>query len=139
MNGCMLFDEKTLSPTYQLQIGVPGNSYALEVAQKIGLPFLGTKGTTVRVPHSAQGTSVVWALSPETRCTLETRRQLWHRLGGFERPQELKNSCSSVEKTKRLKHERQLTVISLGIFANLSLNPAKAYSHCHTGSDYQKP
>ena len=39
MNGCMLFDEKTLSPTYQLQIGVPGNSYALEVAQKIGLPL----------------------------------------------------------------------------------------------------
>ncbi len=37
-NACMLFDEKTLSPTYQLQVGVPGNSYALEVAQKIGLP-----------------------------------------------------------------------------------------------------
>jgi DNA mismatch repair protein MutS2 len=36
-NACMLFDEKTLSPTYQLQVGVPGNSYALEVAQKIGL------------------------------------------------------------------------------------------------------
>ena len=39
MNGCMLFDEKTLSPTYQLQLGVPGNSYALEVAEKIGLPL----------------------------------------------------------------------------------------------------
>lgn len=38
LNACMLFDEKTLSPTYQLQVGVPGNSYALEVAQKIGLP-----------------------------------------------------------------------------------------------------
>jgi DNA mismatch repair protein MutS2 len=37
MNACMLFDEKSLSPTYQLQVGVPGNSYALEVAQKIGL------------------------------------------------------------------------------------------------------
>jgi DNA mismatch repair protein MutS2 len=38
LNACMLFDEKTLSPTYLLQLGVPGNSYALEVAQKIGLP-----------------------------------------------------------------------------------------------------
>ncbi len=38
LNACMLFDEATLSPTYQLQVGVPGNSYALEVAQKIGLP-----------------------------------------------------------------------------------------------------
>lgn len=38
LNACMLFDEKTLSPTYFLQLGVPGNSYALEVAQKIGLP-----------------------------------------------------------------------------------------------------
>ena len=38
LNACMLFDEATLSPTYQLQVGVPGNSYALEVARKIGLP-----------------------------------------------------------------------------------------------------
>lgn len=37
-NGCMLFDEETLLPKYQLSIGQPGSSYTFEVAQKIGLP-----------------------------------------------------------------------------------------------------
>jgi DNA mismatch repair protein MutS2 len=37
VNGCMLFDERTLQPKYQLHIGHPGSSYTFEVAQKIGL------------------------------------------------------------------------------------------------------
>jgi DNA mismatch repair protein MutS2 len=39
INGAMLFDEKNLSPTYQLQTGRPGSSYALEIAEKIQLPL----------------------------------------------------------------------------------------------------
>jgi len=37
VNGCMLFDEKTLAPKYQLEVGQAGSSYTFEVAQKIGL------------------------------------------------------------------------------------------------------
>ncbi len=37
-NACMLFDEETLLPKYQLSMGQPGSSYTFEVAQKIGLP-----------------------------------------------------------------------------------------------------
>ena len=37
MNGCMLFNEETLQPKYQLHIGHAGSSYTFEVAQKIGL------------------------------------------------------------------------------------------------------
>ncbi len=37
LNACMLFDEKTLLPKYQLQVGIAGSSYTFEVAQKIGL------------------------------------------------------------------------------------------------------
>lgn len=37
-NACMLFDEQTLLPKYQLSMGQPGSSYTFEVAQKIGLP-----------------------------------------------------------------------------------------------------
>lgn len=36
INGCMLFDEATLQPRYQLHIGHAGSSYTFEVAQKIG-------------------------------------------------------------------------------------------------------
>lgn len=38
VNGAMLFDRQKLQPLYQLQIGFPGNSFALEIAYKIGLP-----------------------------------------------------------------------------------------------------
>ncbi|MEL6720925.1 MAG: Smr/MutS family protein, partial [Bacteroidota bacterium] len=37
VNGSMLFDKDSLSPTYQLKVGRPGSSYAFEIAQKSGL------------------------------------------------------------------------------------------------------
>lgn len=38
VNGSMVFDMEKLEPLYQLEIGKPGSSFALEIAQKIGLP-----------------------------------------------------------------------------------------------------
>jgi len=38
INGRMRFDVKNLEPLYQLEIGKPGSSFALEIAGKIGLP-----------------------------------------------------------------------------------------------------
>lgn len=37
-NAAMRFDEEHLQPLYQLEIGKPGSSFALEIAQKTGLP-----------------------------------------------------------------------------------------------------
>ncbi|MGN1094340.1 MAG: Smr/MutS family protein, partial [Candidatus Neoclostridium sp.] len=37
MNACMLFDEKTLLPTYKLVIGMPGSSNALKIAEGLGM------------------------------------------------------------------------------------------------------
>jgi DNA mismatch repair protein MutS2 len=37
-NGAMLFDSEKLEPLFQLEIGKPGSSFALEIARKTGLP-----------------------------------------------------------------------------------------------------
>lgn len=38
INGAMLYDRQKLQPTFQMSIGHPGSSFALEIAGKIGLP-----------------------------------------------------------------------------------------------------
>lgn len=37
-NGAMRFDETTLRPVYVLDIGKPGSSFAMEIAEKTGIP-----------------------------------------------------------------------------------------------------
>jgi DNA mismatch repair protein MutS2 len=37
-NGSMIFDQSTLKPTYRFQMGLPGSSYAFEIAGKLGFP-----------------------------------------------------------------------------------------------------
>lgn len=36
-SGSMLFDESTMTPTYHLHLGLPGKSYGLQVAKRLGL------------------------------------------------------------------------------------------------------
>lgn len=37
-NGAMKFDQRHLEPLYELEMGKPGSSFALEVAEKMGIP-----------------------------------------------------------------------------------------------------
>lgn len=38
INGAMLYDRHKMQPLFQLEIGNPGSSFAVEIARKIGLP-----------------------------------------------------------------------------------------------------
>ena len=38
VNGAMLFDAQKIEPMFKLEIGLPGNSFAFELARKMGLP-----------------------------------------------------------------------------------------------------
>lgn len=38
INGAMQFDEKNIAPLFKLEMGLPGNSFAFELARKMGLP-----------------------------------------------------------------------------------------------------
>lgn len=38
VNGAMLYDRQRMQPLFQLSIGYPGSSFAIEIARKIGLP-----------------------------------------------------------------------------------------------------
>ena len=38
VNGAMLYDRHLMQALFQLQIGNPGSSFAVEIARKIGLP-----------------------------------------------------------------------------------------------------
>ncbi len=37
-NGAMEFDQESLTPTYLFRSGIPGSSYALEMAERLGIP-----------------------------------------------------------------------------------------------------
>ncbi len=37
-NGSMAFDGATLRPLYRLEVGIPGNSHALDIAARVGMP-----------------------------------------------------------------------------------------------------
>jgi DNA mismatch repair protein MutS2 len=54
VNGRMRFDVKKLEPLYELEIGKPGSSFALEIAGKIGLP-----GKLIQAAKSKVGTDAV--------------------------------------------------------------------------------
>ena len=55
MNGAMMFDVKNIAPMFKLEMGLPGNSFAFELARKTGLPESIIKDAESRVGEEFVG------------------------------------------------------------------------------------
>lgn len=63
VNAAMEFDEKTLTPTYRLLVGLPGKSSALETAERLGMePSIIAKARSMMDPADAEASSLVASL-----------------------------------------------------------------------------
>ena len=72
MSASMIFDKENLLPTYHLQIGLPGDSYGLEVAYRYGLKQE-IIDSAKRYAESKRDKSLSGALTELNRLTAENR------------------------------------------------------------------
>ena len=78
-NASMEFDVETLSPTFELSIGLPGRSNALVIARRLGLnPVIVEKAETIVRPDSLEADALLDDIKQarqEARQTIEQARQ----------------------------------------------------------------
>ncbi len=72
VNASMEFDQETLTPTYRLVVGIPGKSFALEIAKRLGLPEKVLKRAEGYVPESRRESDVLIKELEEKRQALES-------------------------------------------------------------------
>lgn len=98
INGAMLFDVANIQPLYKLEVGLPGNSFAFELARKIGLPE-----HIIRVAEENAGTGYV-DLEKQLRKISRNRRALDEKLA------RIKHTDKTLESITE-KYEKELTDI----------------------------
>ena len=98
INGAMLFDVANIQPLYKLEVGLPGNSFAFELARKIGLPE-----HIIRVAEENAGTGYV-DMEKQLRKISRNRRALDEKLA------RIKNTDKTLENITE-KYEKELADI----------------------------
>ncbi len=93
-NGSMEFDRDSLTPTYRFRVGIPGSSYAYEIANRLGLnPDVLKRASELVGKHKSRLESLL--------SDLEDRIQKYHRLAS-----ELSIKESQLEALKKLYETR---------------------------------
>jgi len=71
VNASMEFDQKKLLPTYRLVVGIPGKSFAIEIAKRLGMPEEVLKRAMEYVPSTRQEAEYLIKELEEKRQELE--------------------------------------------------------------------
>lgn len=101
-NASMEFDDTSLRPTYRLQSGVPGNSHALEIARRLGLPeALADEAASILVSERPEYEVAIEELERRTRVLAELESALTAK-------QEELDQQSQLMVEKRLELEQQI-------------------------------
>ena len=77
-NASMMFDEQTLTPTYKLKMGLPGESYGLVVAKRFGVPeeILKNASSYLNEHEDLSVSEAIKKLSEATRLAEEEKNKL---------------------------------------------------------------
>ena len=74
VNGSLQFDAATLTPTYRFVKGVPGRSYGLAIARRLGLPGNVVGDAEARVPDAERNLDALLAAVEESRREIAERQ-----------------------------------------------------------------
>ena len=102
LNASVDLDPTTLAPTYQLTVGLPGRSYALTIAARLGLPEEIIEDASAGVSPVEQATETLLRELQQERRTVEQLKEEAEssRLAAVRLQQQLEEQLSSVEATK---------------------------------------
>src|SRR5688500_16160435 len=75
VNASLQFDAATLTPTYRFTKGVPGRSYGLSIARRLGLPDDVLTDAEARVPEAERGLDALLAAVEERSRDVATRQE----------------------------------------------------------------
>lgn len=78
-NASVLFDKETLRPTYQLVIGVPGQSHAIDIAKRLGVPATVVREARQQLPRSRREAEEIISQLAGERQMAEKMRLEWQR------------------------------------------------------------
>jgi len=102
-NACVEFDLETLSPTYELSIGLPGRSNAFAIAHRLGLsPQIVSEAESMISPESLETESLLAEIKQahqETLASQEAAEATRRRAEDLER--ELRQEWADIERTRR--------------------------------------
>ena len=101
-NASVDLDPSTLAPTYQLTVGLPGRSYALTIAARLGMPQEIIDDASAGISPVEQATETLLRELQQERRTVEELKEEAEsaRLAAVRMRQELDEQLGSVEATK---------------------------------------